>query len=120
MCLRTQWLEEVEHLGETHALAERFAPDSIYRLWNPDNIQLANFEKLVNKYHQRQLSFEEDVVDAFRGIAMLHTPIFGSLLYDSVEAFFDPTMCWQPSSEANETFRRRQATITKQNISSWS
>ncbi|KAL5318357.1 hypothetical protein ACEPPN_013417 [Leptodophora sp. 'Broadleaf-Isolate-01'] len=116
LCPFTQFREEVERAAETHEWARTNSPDQRYDLILPRSINLSRLGKLVVEYNQRDLSFEEDVSDAFMGISSLHTPIFGPLHFGLPEAFFDLAMCWQPSP----TLRPRKVTDTSRRVPSWS
>ncbi len=69
-----------------------------------------------SRYNQRDLSFEEDVLDAFLGISSLHVPLFGDMHFGFPEALFDYAMCWQPSP----TLRPRHPRKATRKVPSWS
>ena len=118
LCPSTQYLEEVERPSESHEWArmEGFKPDQRYDLALPRDLRLKGLGKLVVEYNQRELSFEEDVGDAFLGIASLNEAIFGPLHWGVPEAFFDLGMCWLPSP----ALRPRQPTNPDRKVPSWS
>ncbi|KAH7346850.1 heterokaryon incompatibility protein-domain-containing protein [Rhexocercosporidium sp. MPI-PUGE-AT-0058] len=116
LCPFTQFREEVERGTESHDWARTNKPDQRYDLILPRAINLSRLGKLANEYNQRDLSFEEDVSDAFMGISSLFTPIFGPLHFGLSEAFFDFAMCWQPSP----TLRPRKVTNPSRKVPSWS
>ncbi|KAL2070009.1 hypothetical protein VTL71DRAFT_14689 [Oculimacula yallundae] len=106
LCSFTQYREEIVLLNEGLDWAKENKPNQKYNLFISTAVFLSRLAKLANEYNQRELSFEEDVVDAFLGITSLHTPIIGPMLFGMPESFFDHAMCWQISP----TLRRRKAT----------
>ncbi|KAI9046706.1 hypothetical protein LZ554_009444 [Drepanopeziza brunnea f. sp. 'monogermtubi'] len=116
ICMRTQFREEIERAVEDVDYAKSNPANQRYRLIHPRNINLKMLGRLVDEYNQRDLSFEEDVSDAFLGISALSVPLFGPIHFGMPEAFFDHAMCWQPSSK----LRSRQATNPERKLPSWS
>ena len=118
LCPNTQYLEEVERPSESHEWAKRedFKPDQRYDLSLPRAVRLKALGRLVVEYNQRELSFEEDVGDAFLGIASLNEGIFGPLHWGVPEAFFDLGLCWLPSP----ALRPRKPTNPDRKVPSWS
>lgn len=116
ICMRTQFREETEGPAEDLEWAKNNTGDQRYRLIQPQNINLRVLGKLVIEYNQRDLSFEEDVMDAFLGIASLNVPIFGPILFGMPETFFDHAMCWQPLPN----LRLRKPMNPDRKLPSWS
>ncbi|KAI6713868.1 heterokaryon incompatibility protein [Diplocarpon mali] len=118
ICARTQFREEIERPVEDVAWAASHAGDQRYGLVHPRHVNLRALGKLVVEYNQRDLSFEEDVSDAFLGIAALNAKIYGGFHFGLPEAFFDLAMCWQPAP----TLRPRSLPNTAgcRRIPSWS
>ncbi|KAK0107962.1 hypothetical protein ONS96_003745 [Cadophora gregata f. sp. sojae] len=118
LCPSTQYLEEVERPSESHSWAksESFKPDQRYDLVLPRTVNLRPLGRLVQEYNQRELSFEEDVSDAFLGIAELNEEVFGPMFWGIPESFFDAGMCWLPSPG----LRLRRPTNPERKVPSWS
>lgn len=77
-----------------------------------------NYRRAVKNFTKRELSFEEDVVNAFEGIVSLLQPAFKcNFLYGLPETELDLALLWQPSSD----LRRRVSESTGQPaFPSWS
>lgn len=116
MCLHTEWREEMALPSEDMEWAKTNELSQRYGLLHPHVLNLRLYGKLVDEYNQRELSFEEDVADAFMGIASLHTPIFGKLHWGMPEAYFDHAICWLPGPG----LRERRMTNKERKVPSWS
>ncbi|KAK2629850.1 hypothetical protein QTJ16_000670 [Diplocarpon rosae] len=119
ICARTQFREEIERPVEDVAWAASHAGDQRYGLVHPRHVNLCALGKLVVEYNQRDLSFEEDVSDAFLGIAALNAKIYGGLFFGLPEAFFDLAMCWQPGPSLRPRLPTNTAACGKM-LPSWS
>ncbi|KAL1616425.1 hypothetical protein SLS56_011416 [Neofusicoccum ribis] len=92
-----------------------------YTLRGPDATfpSFVDYCSLVSNHLQRDLSYEEDVINSFSGILSSLSHAFGSFYYGLPEVFFTLALLWQP----RYLCRRRLNTTTKQvamELPSWS
>lgn len=80
-------------------------------IWN-------NYRRAVKKFTQRTFTFDEDVINAFQGIASLLQPAFRcDFLYGLPETELDVALLWQPASSI---LRRIDKATGKPLFPSWS
>lgn len=108
-CCCTTWFEDIDcsdgvKLGQSAILGRNI---SLFQKGSPD---LYNLMKMVNSFNQRQLTYEEDSLSAFSGLASAMSLSFvGGFLCGLPELFFDIALLWQPDGE----LRRRRNTSSE-------
>lgn len=89
-------------------------------LFRPMIPDLSMLQSLLSNYNNRDLTYPEDALNAFAGIAYICSPAFaGGFISGLPTAIFDVALLWQPESAK---FRRRIAKIQNTNycLPSWS
>jgi hypothetical protein len=84
---------------------------------------ITNYEELVQMYTRRDLSYPEDILDAFSGVAIQQTTMYKpgapreNFVYGIPEDFFHIALFWEPQEVLQ---RRRCSTAKGQYFPSWS
>jgi hypothetical protein len=84
---------------------------------------ITNYDELVQMYTRRDLSYPEDILDAFSGIAIQQTTIYkpgaprGNFVHGIPEDFFHIALFWEPQDVLQ---RRRGSSVKGQYFPSWS
>jgi hypothetical protein len=105
-CCCTTWFEDIDcsdspNLGRSAVLS---AGLSFFQRRPPNLNELIN---VVNRFNHRQLTYEEDCLPAFSGLATAMSLNFvGGFLCGLPQLFFDIALLWQPAGE----MRRRRNT----------
>lgn len=121
-CPHATWPEDLELIYDfdaaffvTHL---RRRDQSILSLPWPN---LATYFDLVCSFNTKQLTYEDDIADAFAGItASLGCTFEGGFLWGLPEMFFDVALLWQPEAYGNMEIRIPNNPNRKNNIPSWS
>jgi hypothetical protein len=84
---------------------------------------ITNYDELVQMYTRRDLSYPEDILDAFSGVAIQQTTMYkpgaprGNFVYGLPEDFFHLALFWEPQYVLQ---RRRGSSGKGQYFPSWS
>ena len=124
-CRKTRWSEESEagDCAKTYAGAEQ----QQLRLFSPQLSEhklpvLGEYEALVNSYNVRKLTYTDDALTAFAGIATkLGEKFRGGLISGLPEMFFDICLLWRPLRMDGHAPRRESIVSTgRACLPSWS
>ena len=81
---------------------------------------LSEFEALVNSFNTRNLTYEDDVLIAFAGVATRLSEKFkGGLLSGLPELFFDICLLWRPLRRTQNPSRRRTGLLPSWSWAGW-
>ncbi|KAN0122672.1 HET domain containing protein [Hyaloscypha variabilis] len=109
-------LKDIHHLPNWNLVSSPHVSQLFTLTW-PD---LGGYGQLVCDFNQRDLTYQEDVVNAFSGVTTpLSASFHGGFLYGMPEIFFDAALLWM----ANGPITRRtpsQYSSSKLSLPSWS
>ena len=102
-CRAAHWQEFLRSPTEYSERANQFSADpslylpSRYAARLPRWPDLETWSNHLKEFNDRQLTYDEDAIDAFAGVTSVFQPLFdGGILWGIPEMFFDTCIIWQP------------------------
>lgn len=124
-CRQTRWSEESDADDCVAAYAD--VEQDQLRLTSPQLSAhklpvLGEYEALINSYNTRKLTYDEDALNAFAGVATkLGEKFKGGLISGLPEMFFDMCLLWRPLRRMGHASRRQpKRTVGEVFLPSWS
>ena len=92
-----------------------------YRVFSTSLPDFSGYAKLVCQYNDRQFTFPEDALDAFRGItSVLSHKFYGGFICGLPALFFDLALIWQPEGTCERRIPSKVSSKTEICLPSWS
>lgn len=124
-CRKSRWSEEstADDCVEAYSMFGQDKPEKPLPTLSGNRLPVLNeLETLVNTYNVRNLTYNEDSLAAFSGVAIKLSARFeGGLISGLPELFFDICLLWRPSRRVDRVERRRpNMTDDQVSLPSWS